>query len=326
MTGESAGEAGGATGSTSFDVVALGEVLVEVATEVPVAHGVPAVVGISGDALNVAASAAAAGARTGLVAVLPDDELGRAISDRIAALGISTELLRHRPGQQGMYLVHSDPSGGREFNYARSGSVGSCLAVTDLPLHALAGAGAVVASGISWAISDSARAAVRRAAEVATRFVYDPNFRPRLTSAAEASRALVELAPHAFLVTPSGPGETTSLLDRPDAVEAARRLRELGAQNVAVTCGASGVQLVGPDLEVWIDAVPAPRVVDQTGAGDAFVGTLAARVVLGDDLEHAARLAAAAASLVVGGAGGTGLVPTLEQTRRHLASASPVAP
>ena len=88
-----------------------------------------------------------------------------------------------------------------------------------------------------------------------------------------------------------------------------------------MTCGADGVQLVSGAGETWVDAVPAPAVVDQTGAGDAFVGTLTARLVRGDDLVTAARLAVAAASLVVGGRGGTGLVPTLEQTRAHAATA-----
>jgi 2-dehydro-3-deoxygluconokinase len=73
----------------------------------------------------------------------------------------------------------------------------------------------------------------------------------------------------------------------------------------------------------WIDAIPAPAVVDQTGAGDAFVGTLTARLVLGDSLAAAARFGAAAASLVVGGKGGTGLIPTFEQTRAHAQSGAP---
>jgi len=68
-------------------------------------------------------------------------------------------------------------------------------------------------------------------------------------------------------------------------------------------------------------------VVDQTGAGDAFLGTLTARMVLGDTLPVAARYGAAAASLVVGGKGGTGFIPTLEQTRAHAGTtASGLAP
>ena len=77
-----------------FDVVVMGEILVEVATDVAFGHGVPARLGISGDALNVAAAAAAAGARTGLLAVLTDDDLGQAIAARIRELGISDQEIR----------------------------------------------------------------------------------------------------------------------------------------------------------------------------------------------------------------------------------------
>ena len=305
--------------SQTYDVVCLGEVLVEVATQAPFGHDVPAVLGISGDPLNVAAAAAAAGARVALVAVVPDDELGHAIATRIAELGISTDLLQFATGQQGVYLVHSDPQGEREFAYARSGSIGSSLSPDHLPTDVISSAGAVVASGISCAISSTTRSAVLHAAQSARRFVYDPNYRPRLTTSRAAAHTLAELAPSAWLVTPSHPGETAPLLGADTALAAGRRLRALGTQIVAVTCGASGVQILTGDTEVWIAASPAPIVVDQTGAGDAYVGTLTARLVLGDDLIWAARQAAAASSLVVGGRGGTGFVPTLEQTRRHLA-------
>ena len=304
-----------------FDVVVMGEILVEVATDVAFGHGVPAQLGISGDALNVAAAAAAAGARVGLLSVLPDDDLGKAIAARIAELGISTALLKFRTGQQGVYLVHCDPDGQREFSYARSGSVGSTLSPDDVDPAVFSSAGAVIAGGIACAISETSRGAVLKAAEISSRFVFDPNFRPRLTSVESATAVLTELAPQAFLVTPSFPGETSALLATSSPEEAAAKLRSLGAANVAVTCGAEGIQLDG-DLadgspESWIDAIPAPAVVDQTGAGDAFVGTLTARLVLGDSLAGAARYGAAAASLVVGGKGGTGFIPTLEQTRAH---------
>lgn len=305
-----------------FDVVVMGEILVEVATDVAFGHGVPAQLGVSGDALNVAAAAAAAGARVGLLSVLPDDDLGKAIAARIRELGISTELLKFRAGQQGVYLVHCDPQGQREFSYARSGSVGSTLAPEDVAPSVFSAAGAVVAGGIACAISASSRAAVLKAAALSRRFVFDPNFRPRLTSVEDATAVLAELAPRTFLVTPSFPGETSALLGCASPKEAAAKLRSLGAANVAVTCGADGIQLAGDQPEsdqdsAWIDAIPAPSVVDQTGAGDAFVGTLTARLVLGDSLPAAARYGAAAASLVVGGKGGTGLIPTFEQTRAH---------
>jgi 2-dehydro-3-deoxygluconokinase len=302
---------------TAFDVICLGEVLVEVATAAPIGHDVAAVLGISGDALNVAAAAAAAGARVGLAAVLTDDDLGRAIAARIDSLGISTTLLTFATGEQGMYFVHSDPTGQRQFQYARTGSVGSTLSPEHLPLDVLHATGAVVASGITCALSHSAHNTVRHAARTAQRFAYDPNYRPRLTSVTDAAASLAELAPESWLVTPSHPNETTALLSADSAADAAQKVRAMGAQIVAVTCGASGVGLLDAAGSTWIAAVPAPAVVDQTGAGDSYVGTLVARLVLGDDLSTAARLAAAAASLVVGGRGGTGVVPSLSQTRQH---------
>ena len=88
-------------------------------------------------------------------------------------------------------------------------------------------------------------------------------------------------------------------------------MRDAVATHVAPTKG-QFVEVDSPS-----PAVPAPAVVDQTGAGDAFVGTLTARLVLGDDFPTAARFGAAASSLVVGGKGGTGCIPTFEQTRAH---------
>lgn len=299
-----------------FDVIVLGEPLVEIATPAPIGPGVSAVVGISGDALNSAAAAAAAGASVALLARVTDDDLGDVIAARVRALGVSDELLVRGPGQQGMYLMHSDPSGDRQFHYARSGSVGSRLTPGDLPAGLIAAAGAVLASGITCAISASARATVLAAARSAHRFVYDPNFRPRLTTADDAARTLAQIAPLAALVTPSAPGETAALLGTADPSVAARRCLEWGAAAVTVTCGAEGV-LVADGDQAWVPAVPAPEVVDQTGAGDVFVGTVTALLALGEALADAVALGAAAASLSVGGQGGTGRIASLAEIRAH---------
>jgi 2-dehydro-3-deoxygluconokinase len=299
-----------------FDVITVGEILVEVFTEQPVAHGIDAVLGISGDALNVAASAAAAGARVAIVAVLPDDEIGDAISRRVAELGISTELLRHRAGQQGIYIVHGDPQGQRHFAYARQESVGSTLGPADLDGDAIRRAGYVVSSGITAAISTSARDALFTVAASADRFVFDPNFRPRLATAESAAADLSQLTKHAYLVAPSFPTETSALLGVDSAAAAGESLIAQGAEVVVVTCGDKGVLLATPDGSEWLDSFRAPSVVDQTGAGDAFIGTMIARLALRDSLVDATRCGAAAAALVVGGRGGTGFIPSLDQTRR----------
>jgi 2-dehydro-3-deoxygluconokinase len=108
--------------------------------------------------------------------------------------------------------------------------------------------------------------------------------------------------------------------DAIDPVAACAAIRELGVEAVALTRGADGVLLDDGGRIVEVPVIPAPAVVDQTGAGDSFAGTVTARLALGDALEEAVRLGVAAASLSVSGIGGTGHVATLEETRAHAAT------
>ncbi len=78
---------------------------------------------------------------------------------------------------------------------------------------------------------------------------------------------------------------------------------------VLVTAGAAGVFAVDGDGVSW--QVPAPEVqaVDTTGAGDAFVGALAARLHAGDGLQAASAVAVRAASLSTTRAGSIPSLP-----------------
>ena len=307
-------------------MLVIGEVLVELSAAEPLETAVDLRLGFSGDALNAAAAAAAAGAHVLLLTRVADDELGHRLLGRVRGLGIDTSAVQLVPGQHGLYLVGADPDGQREFVYARRGSAASALSPADLDRFDPAGATVTLGSGITCAISASAAATVtaaaRRAHDTGRMFVYDPNLRPRLTSTEQAAQVLRELAPLARLVLPSCPGETEALLGTADPAVAAAAVRRLGARAAAVTCGPRGIALDDEDGCTWLATVPAPAVVDQTGAGDAFAGTVAARLALGDDLRTAARTASAAASLSLQGRGGTGFVPSLAETLAHLAQAS----
>src|SRR5262249_32402470 len=77
--------------------------------------------------------------------------------------------------------------------YYRSGSAACGLCPDDVPDEALEGVRLVHLSGITMAISASARALVldlaRRARERGITVVFDPNFRPALPDTAEAAAA-----------------------------------------------------------------------------------------------------------------------------------------
>ncbi|MEO3751186.1 PfkB family carbohydrate kinase [Streptomyces sp. B6B3] len=311
-----------------FDVVLLGEILVEFFCEGPLGGETPVRLGFSGDTLNAAAAAAAAGARTAVLTAVADDALGDALVARVAELGVHTSLIRRGPGSNGAYLLHGDVTGEREFTYWRRGSIASRLDEPDVErwADALRGAGALVVSGIGSALSDGSRravlAAARTAAGAGAAVLYDPNFRARLTTTERARAALAEIAPHCALVTPSCPADARALFGTEDPARAATAVRALGARAAAVTSGAERVLVADAGGVVGL---PVPHVadpVDATGAGDVLAGTTAARLALGDPLRAAVALGVGAASLSLAGRGGTGHVPPLAASR----AAAPAVP
>lgn len=83
-----------------------------------------------------------------------------------------------------------------------------------------------------------------------------------------------------------------------EVVDAASALRTRADQTVVVTLGHRGAVAVGPQGVLVADGRSVDAV-DTTGAGDCFVGTLSAQIVVGLDLGRTLKLANTAASICV---------------------------
>jgi ribokinase len=113
-------------------------------------------------------------------------------------------------------------------------------------------------------------------------------------------------------------GEASALASRTitdvnSARDAAAKLRR-HARAVVITLGRHGAVVATPDA---VRHIPAPMVdvVDTTGAGDAFVGALAARLAAGDDLLAAVEVGVAAGSFAVTGLGAQSSYATPDSLR-----------
>jgi ribokinase len=102
--------------------------------------------------------------------------------------------------------------------------------------------------------------------------------------------------------------------------EACDRLRHRGPRAVIATLGERGAVVVTREGSVTVPAFAA-RVRDTTGAGDCFVGALAARLAAGATPAEAARYASAAASLAVEKLGAAPSMPTAKDVAARLAGA-----
>lgn len=302
-----------------YDVVVIGEALVELSSERPFADAPPLAMSFSGDALNAAAAAAATGARTALVTRVGDDELGDALCAHAAGLGVDVSQVVRASDPNGMYFMVVDPDGTRDFSYHRSGSAASGLTPDDLDTDVLRRSAALLVSGVGCAISTSCASTVheaaRQMAESGGRVIYDPNYRARLTGIEAARQQLRTLAPYLHAITPSCPNDTAAVLGADDPDTAIRACRDAGIAVAAITLGDQGVLVDDGTDRVHVPAPPPARVVDATGCGDAFSGAFAGHLVAGDAIAPATAKAAAMASRCLAGRGGTGYLHTPEPHR-----------
>ena len=115
--------------------------------------------------------------------------------------------------------------------------------------------------------------------------------------------------------------EVQHLGGTPDVSNAARRLREGGAQTVVVKLGAQGCAVFDAAGELRVPAFDV-AVVDTTGAGDCFAGTFLAALERGLGRGEAARFANAAAALSVQQLGATAGLRSWDETRAWMDTAA----
>jgi 2-dehydro-3-deoxygluconokinase len=253
--------------------------------------------GVGGAESNVAIGVARLGGRATWLGRIGPDATGDLIERRLRSERVRTLALRD--GAYTGLMIRFRRSGEYvQVDYHRAGSAGSRLAPADIPAAELESASVVHVTGITPALSDSARAAVFQAVQKAraagVTVSVDVNYRAKLWSrfdAAPVLRDLVSLADVAF----AGPGEAALFVDPAAPVDG---LAALGPREVVVKDGARGCTALIDGARL---AVPAPpvRVVDPVGAGDAFVAGYLAERLAGAPPEARLRTAVAAGSFAV---------------------------
>ncbi len=280
-----------------FDVVALGEGLVEFLQEAP---GQPDYLqGFGGDTSNVVVAAARAGARTAYLTRVGDDSFGRSLLDLWRRAGVDTHAVAvDRDAPTGIAFALQEP---RAVIDRRAGSAASRMTpdwLDGAAAQAIRSARILHVSAISMALSDSARetvlAAMRIARAAGTLVALDPGMRPDLWPLQRAHEAVVKaivltdiLLPSVANVAPlAGSKDPQTLVDWAHAA---------GAASVAIRLGQGGV--IASDGQ-RVERVPGPAGAgdDPVTAADSFCGCILARLAADDTLFEAARWAQARVS------------------------------
>jgi len=292
-----------------FDIICIGEPLIEFNQ----INGTEWHQGFGGDVSNVAIAAARLGARSAIATRLGDDGFGQELRNLWTREGVDASYVAtDASAPTGLYFVRHELNGHR-FEYRRAGSAASRMTADTLPVEAILSAQFTHVSGITLAISASARdaglEAMRIAGAAGRQVSFDPNLRLALWPLEEARYEITQALGLADIALPGlDDARQITGLDAPEDI--VRAFHEMGPEVVALTLGEEGALLGHAGTITHILGVPVPAV-DATGAGDCFDGAFLTRLSKGDAPEAACRYAVAASALSVQGYGAVGPLPTV---------------
>jgi 2-dehydro-3-deoxygluconokinase len=258
----------------------------------PLAHARSFGFGIGGAESNVAVGVARLGGEATWLGRVGRDATGDLIAARLTAAGVRTLALRD-DAFTGLMVRFRRSGAFAHVDYHRAGSAGSRLTPADVPAGEITAAKVLHITGITPALSESARAAAFQSIETAksagVTVSVDVNYRSKLWSRFDAAPVLRDLVARADVAF-AGPDEAALFVDPADVLG---EMSKLGPAEVVIKDGARGCEAL---IDGELHKVPAigVTVIDPVGAGDAFVaGYLTERMA---GAGPAARLATAIAA------------------------------
>ncbi|GAA4722493.1 sugar kinase [Isoptericola chiayiensis] len=309
-------------------VLTVGETMVLVGSTrpEPLQHSTLMSLGMGGAESNVAIGLRRLGAPAAWIGRVGADSAGDLVERLLRGEDVATTCLRDDGAPTGLMLKERRSTMETRIWYYRAGSAGSRLGPEDVPDDAVRSASMLHLTGITPALSPSARALtldlVDRAVAFGVPVSFDLNYRSSLWSADDARRLYARVVPRCEIVF-AGLDEAALLgCDEHDAPTAARQLRDLGARTAVVKRGAQGAVAASEGGEFSAPGVPVD-VRDTVGAGDAFVAGFLADALAGRDVSTALATATAVGAYACTGDGDWEVLPRRSELAR-LSSSEPV--
>lgn len=250
-----------------------------------------------------------------MVARVGRDGFGEACVANLAANGVATAHILAGEDPTGCAFITVDAAGENAITVA-SGANGAVSAVDLSP--ALVGAGTLAVLQMEVPL-DASLATARIVKAAGGRVIW--NFAPAPIDLAAAELAEILAATDILVVNEHEALTAAALLGKqlPDIEDAAQALAASGRLVCVATAGARGAFACAPDGTRHHAPALDVRPVDTTGAGDTFVGILAAEIAAGGELAEALRRASVGASLACLTMGAQAGMPTRAELERAVA-------
>ena len=306
-----------------YDVIALGELLIDFAAKSTDAAGYPTMAANPGGAPgNFLAALNAFGAKTGFLGKVGDDAFGHLLLGTLTQAGIETKGIVVDPTVfTTLAFVTFDDKGDRSFSFARKPGADTQLHWEEVDKSMIDDT-KVFHFGTLSLTDEPCRTTTQKAVAYAKSkgklITYDPNLRKPLWKSEEEAKEQILWGLLQADVVKISDEEVEFLWNCSPEEGAEKLLKEFGVSLAMVTLGPKGCLLQTANA---ICNVPGPKVspIDTTGAGDIFGGSAVSRLLELDkpiaqlteeDLAYIGYFATTSASLSTEHSGG---IPSIQE-------------
>lgn len=258
-----------------FDVVALGEVLIDFTpcgiseNNNPLFERNP-----GGAPANVLTALSRLGAKTAIIGKVGNDQFGIFLKDCLAGNNVDvTGLAMSDSMNTTLAFVHLDGNGDRSFSFYRNPGADMMLMHSDIPEQIIERSGIFHFGSLSLT-NEPVRGATLKALKIARDngliISYDPNLRPPLWKSLDDARLEIRRGLDYADVLKISEEELLFITNESDLEKGSRMLSEMGISLIFITLGPKGTFFRHGNDTGKLDTYDV-KVVDTTGAGDAFL-------------------------------------------------------
>lgn len=270
-----------------FDVVALGELLIDFTENGVSEQGNPVLEANPGGApCNVLAMLNKLGKKTAFIGKVGNDTFGHMLKRTVEESGTDvTNLVMDNDVHTTLAFVHTYPDGEREFSFYRNPGADMMLTKDEI-MEDIIKAGKIFHFGTLSSTHEGVRAATRYALDIAKEngllISFDPNLREPLWSSLEDAKREIEYGLSKCDILKISDNELEFMTGTDDYSEGVKILREkYDIPMIFVTLGKDGSRAYYKDIMVEAPPFAEVKTIEKTGAGDTFGGC-----ALGYILEH----------------------------------------
>ncbi|MBD5401702.1 sugar kinase [bacterium] len=290
-----------------FDLITIGESLIEFSTNQKLEDAECLHKYYGGDSLVVAVAAKRLNAKVGFITCLGDDSFKDYLLSSWNKEGLDISHVKVVNDQNGIYMVSRASVDDKEFVYYRKKIAPAKLSIDDIDEEYIKNSKIVYASGITQSLSLNSREAVKRAFEIAKEngilTAYDPNYSSIISSPEDAKEYFDEIIPLTDILFMSSKYDTKSIFEIESLENIVKHLTDCGIQTIVIKSSKDKGYFVNNQCNTSFIPFYTENIIDTTSSGDAFNGAFLYSIANGYNPVEAAKIASIDAGLQAQGIG-----------------------